>query len=146
MLPRITRQFDDDGALGVLLGDASPLAEIERQYGASAYRQAFSALATLIEELIGDRLLVTDLIVAGESGRDELAVLLFRATAELDFYKRELEKLGAQLTRGLNRRGSRVGYPYTRSLTPPEVGVGTALRNPLIREEAQIRAALESAR
>lgn len=146
LLPRIVRQFDDEGALGVLLIDATPLADIERQYGAPAYRQSFGALATLVEELIGEHLLVTDLLVAGESGRDELALLLFRQPSEVQFYKRELEKLAALLTRGLNRRGARVGYPYTRSLAPPEVGVGTALRNPLIREETQIRAALESAR
>jgi hypothetical protein len=84
LLPRIVQQFDDEGALGVLLVDASPLAEIERQYGARAYRQAFGALAALVEELIGDQLLVTDLVVAGESGRDELAVLLFREPAEVD--------------------------------------------------------------
>jgi len=146
LLPRIVQQFDDEGALGVLLVDASPLAEIERQYGARAYRQAFGALAALVEELIGDQLLVTDLVVAGESGRDELAVLLFREPAELDFYKRELDEITAILARGLARRGHRVGYPYTRTLSPPEVGFGTALRNPLIREEAQIRAAMESAR
>jgi EAL domain-containing protein (putative c-di-GMP-specific phosphodiesterase class I) len=146
LLPRVVQQFDDEGALGVLLVDASPLAEIERQYGARAYRQTFAALAALVTELIGDQLLVTDLLVAGESGREELAVLLFREPAEVEFYKRELGELAAVLTRGLERRGHRVGYPYTRTLPPPEVGFATALRNPLIREEAQIRAAMESAR
>lgn len=60
LLPRIVRQFDDEGALGVLLIDATPLADIERQYGAPAYRQSFGALATLVEELIGEHLLVTE--------------------------------------------------------------------------------------
>jgi len=146
LLPRIVQQFDDDGALGVVIVDAAPLAEIERQYGARAYRQSFSALAGLVEELIGDRLLVTDLVVGGESGRNELAVLLFREPGEVDFYKRELAEIVARLTRGLDRKGHRIGYPYTRSLPPPEAGFSTALRNPLIREETQIRAALESAR
>jgi len=145
-LLRITQQFDDEGALGVLLIDAGPLAQIERMYGAAAYRHSLAALLALVEELIGDQLLVTDLIVAGESGRNELAVLLFREPSEVEFYKRELEALGLALAKGLERRGHRVGYPYTRRLGRLEVGIGTALRNPRIREEAQVRAALEDAR
>lgn len=144
-LPRIAQQFQDDGALGVLLVDASTLGSIEKRYGAKAYRRAIGALAALVTELLGDALLVTDLVVGGESGRDELAVLFFREPGEVDFYKRELEAIALSLSRGLGERGHRVGYPYmeVRGL---EVGVGTALRNPTIREEAQVRAAMRSAR
>ena len=145
-LARITQQFEDDGALGLLLVDAAPLSGIELRYGAAAYRGALSALAALVEELIAEHLHVTDLIVAGESGRDELVVLLFRPPSEVAFYKRELEEIGLELVRGLESRGNRVGYPYTRRLGPLEVGVSTALRNPTVREEAQVRAAIEDAR
>ena len=88
MLPRIEEQFADDGALGVVLVDASPLAQIERRYGASAYSGAMASLAALVEELVGDQLTVKDLIVQGESARDEIAVLLFREPADVAFYKR----------------------------------------------------------
>jgi EAL domain-containing protein (putative c-di-GMP-specific phosphodiesterase class I) len=145
-LPRIAQQFREDGALGVLLVDATPLKDIEVRYGAPAYRVALSALAALVDELIGQKLDVTDLIVAGESGREELAVLLFRDPGEVEFYKRELEAMAQSLARGLEGRGNRVGYPYTKRLGPLEVGVGTALRNPTIREEAQVRASLKDAR
>ena len=144
-MPRIAQQFQDDGALGVLVVDAGPLAEIEVGYGGAAYRRALANLATLVEELVGEHLLVTDLIAAGESG-SELAVLLFREPGEIDFYKRELEALGLHLAKGLSDRGHRVGYPYTRALGRLEIGVGTALRNPTIREEAQVLTAIDDAR
>ena len=67
LLSRIKEQFADDGALGVVLVDASPLAQIERRYGASAYRGALASLAALVEELVGDQLTVKDLIVTGET-------------------------------------------------------------------------------
>jgi EAL domain-containing protein (putative c-di-GMP-specific phosphodiesterase class I) len=145
-LPRIAQQFQDDGAMGVVLVDATPLAAIEQRYGAGAYRHSLAALASLVTELIGDQLLVTDLVVAGESGRDELAILFFREPSEVAFYKRELEEIALRLARGLTARGHRVGYPYTRDVRGLEIGVGTALRNPTIREEAQVRKAMRAAR
>jgi EAL domain-containing protein (putative c-di-GMP-specific phosphodiesterase class I) len=145
-LSRIAQQFEEDGALGLLLVDAAPLAHIELRYGAAAYRGSLSALSALVEELIGEHLHVTDLIVAGESGRHELVVLMFRPPSEATFYKRELEEVGMALAQGLESRGNRVGYPYTRGLGPLEVGVSKALRNPTVREETQVRAAIEDAR
>ncbi len=146
LLARIAEQFADDGALGVVLVDASPLAQIERRYGATAYRGALASLAALVEELVGDQLTVKDLIVTGESARDEIAILLFREPSEVDFYKRDLEAIAVSVGDGLARRGHRVAYPYTRSLSGLEVGSGMALRNPTIREEAQVLGAIKEAR
>jgi EAL domain-containing protein (putative c-di-GMP-specific phosphodiesterase class I) len=146
LLARIAEQFADDGALGVVLVDASPLAQIERRYGATAYRGALASLTALVEELVGDQLTVKDLIVTGESARDEIAVLLFREPSEVGFYKRELEAIATCVAEGLASRGHRIGYPYMRALSGFEVGSGRALRNPTIREEAQVLGAIKEAR
>ena len=53
---RIAEQFREDGALGVVLIDAAPLAEIERRYGADAYRGAQANLAALVSEVLGSHL------------------------------------------------------------------------------------------
>jgi EAL domain-containing protein (putative c-di-GMP-specific phosphodiesterase class I) len=145
-LAGVCERFRDHGALAVLHVDASPLAEIERQYGAAAYRHSLAALALLVENVIGDQLSVSDLLVTGEVGRDELSVLLFRDPKEVEFYRHELEGVASMLTRGLAARGHRVAYPYARQLPVLEVGLATALRNPTIREEAQVRSAIEQAR
>jgi EAL domain-containing protein (putative c-di-GMP-specific phosphodiesterase class I) len=143
---RIAEQFREDGALGVVLVDAAPLAEIERRYGSGAYRGAMAALNALVHELLADKLCVSDLVVEGESGRTELAVLLFRPSEEIDFYQSGLEEIARLLSQGIAARGHGVAYPYKRKLPQLFVGTGIALRNPTLREEAQLRDALEEAR
>ena len=145
-LRRLSDCFDEDGALGVVLVDASGLAPIEPQYGGEALHHALSNLGELIQGLVADRLSVNDAVVVGEVGRDEIAVFLFRGVDEVDFFKRELDRIRRKVSAGLEARGHRAGYPYTRSLPPFHVGTGTALRNPTIRPELQIRKALEDAR
>jgi len=145
-LPLIAQKFSEYGAMGLTLVDAEGLGEIERRYGEEAHTQALGALSALIHELVGESLSIDDLVVRGETGRNEIAILLFRDPGEVDFYKRELPVMQRILWEGLRRRGQRVGYPYTRTLAPMHVGSGAALRNPTIGAESQIRSALEEAR
>jgi EAL domain-containing protein (putative c-di-GMP-specific phosphodiesterase class I) len=145
-LSRITAHFTLEGALGLLLIDAGPFAEIERAYGAEAHQHAISGLGSLVGELIGDRVGINDLVVAGETGRNEILVLIFREPGEVDFYKRELPELRNLLAEGLGSRGARVGYPYFKQAPALHVGIGASLRNPTIGAETQVRAALEEGR
>ena len=145
-LSRITAHFTLEGALGVVLVDASRLAVIERQYGGDAHRRAIQDLGSLMHELIGDQLGIEDLIVTGEAGSNELLVLVFREGDEVAFYKRELPALRRTLADGLNGRGVRVGYPYLKQAPPLRVGSGAALRNPTILGESQVSAAVREAR
>ena len=143
---RIAEQLREDGALAVLLVDATPLTDIERRHGAEAYRGAQAALAALVTELLSGHLCVSDLVVGGDGGAAELYVLVFRPSDELNFYRGGIEEMARVLTHGLAARGHRVGYPYTRRFPPLHVGTGIALRNPTQREEAQVREALDEAR
>jgi EAL domain-containing protein (putative c-di-GMP-specific phosphodiesterase class I) len=143
---RIAECFEEEGALAVLLVDASGLAPIEPHYGVDALHRAIGNLAEMVSGMVGDRLSVNDAVVVGEVGRDELVVFLVRSLEEVDFFKRELDQIRRDVTTGLVARGSRAGYPYTRHLPPFNVGTGIALRNPTIRPELQIRRALEEAR
>ena len=143
---RIAECFEEEGALAVLLIDASGLAPIEPHYGGDALHHAMGNLGDMVQGMVGDRLTVNDAVLVGEVGRDEIAVFLVRGMEESDFFKRDLDQIRRDLTAGLAARGSRAGYPYTRHLPPFHVGAGTALRNPTIRPELQIRRALEEAR
>jgi EAL domain-containing protein (putative c-di-GMP-specific phosphodiesterase class I) len=145
-LQKIADSFAEEGALGVVLVDASGLAPIEPQYGGAALHHAMGNLGDMIQSMVGESLAVSDAVVVGEIGRDEIAVFLFRGADEVDFFKRDLDRIRRDVTTGLSQRGSRAGYPYTRHLPPFHVGTGTALRNPTIRPELQIRQALEAAR
>jgi EAL domain-containing protein (putative c-di-GMP-specific phosphodiesterase class I) len=145
-LPRVAETFEEEGALAIVLVDASGLASIEHQYGGNALHHALGNLGDLVHAIIGDRLSISDLVVVGDMGREEIAVVMFRGPDEVDFYKRELDRIRRALSTGLAARGHRAGYPYTRNLPPFHVGTGTALRNPTIRPELQIRQAIEGAR
>ncbi len=142
----ITTHFTVEGALGVLLVDASRIGVIERQYGGEAQRTVMRNLGALIAESIGDRLGIDDLIVSGETGRNEILVLLFREPTEVDFYKRELPELRRIVAEGLSQRGNRTVYPYLKQVPPLEIGTGASLRNPTIGAESQLSAALQEAR
>ncbi|MDP7572270.1 MAG: EAL domain-containing protein, partial [Myxococcota bacterium] len=145
-LPRITEHFTLEGALGVVVVDAARLAVIEQQYGVEAHQRAMSDLIALVRDLIGSRLSVNDFVVAGETGRNEILVLVFREPDEAAFYKRELPELQRALVEGLGRRGGRVGYPYLKQAPPLQIGSGAALRNPTIGVDSQVSAALREAR
>jgi EAL domain-containing protein (putative c-di-GMP-specific phosphodiesterase class I) len=145
-LGAITTQFTLEGALGVLLVDASRLKGVERQYGGEALRTVLRNLGALIAESIGDRLGIDDLIVSGETGRNEIVVLLFREPTEVDFYKRELPEMRRIVGERISRVGSRTVYPYLKQAPALEIGTGAALRNPTIGAESQLSAALEEAR
>ena len=145
-LARIAAQFDAEGALGILAVDASDLAKIEHIFGGEPHARAIGDLAALVGELIGNRLGINDLILTGETGRNEVLVLVFRESNEIDFYKRELPELRRDLADSLRRRSGRVGYPYLKGPPSLHVGIGAALRNPTIGAASQVRSALVEAR
>ena len=145
-LPRISQQFNDCGALGVVALDVSSFKSIEHTYGGAAYERVFAAFVGVVSELVADQISVEDMVVRGETGRKELLVLLFREPSEVDFYKREFETLSDRIASDLPRKGGRVAYPYAKSLPAVHIGTATALRNPLIGADSQLRAALDQAR
>ncbi len=145
-LPQITAQFTREGALGVIVIGASRLSVIERQYGAEAHRRAMDDLGRLVVEIVGDRIGINDVVVSGETGRNEIVVFIFREPLEADFYKREIPELRRALLEGLEKRGNRVGYPHLKQAPPLEMGTGAALRNPFVGAESQVSAALREAR
>ncbi len=145
-LPEIVRNFSEHGALGILAIDASAFSEIERSFGGTARLGAMLSLREVVEQLIAERLGIGDLILAGETGRNEIVILLFRDLTETDFFSRELPDLQGTLAQGLKARGTGIGYPHLKS--PPRFPIGTsaALCNPTIGAESQIREVLEEAR
>ena len=145
-LSEIVEQFSGHGALGILAVDASVFADIERSFGGSARLGAMLSLREVVEQLIGDRLGISDLILAGETGRNEIVVLLFRDLTETDFSSRELPDLHGALAQGLKVRGTGIGYPHLKTTPSLSIGASAALCNPTIGAETQIRDAIEQAR
>lgn len=145
-LPRIAERFSGYGALGLVVIDAQPLAEIERDYGYEAYCRSLGSLGALAESLIQDRLSGDEMLVTGETGHHELVVLLFRSPADAEFYRAEIPLFVEGLAESLARHGHRVVYPYCRKAPIFGIGFTGTLRNPHFGVATQLRASLEEAR
>ncbi len=145
-LNQVCFRFGEAGALGVVLIDASSFACIEKQFGGDAQQAALNRLGLLVRELVEDSLGIGDLVLSGETGRNEIVLLLFRESAEPRYYTRELPELERRIADGLARRGGRVCYPHLRETPPLQIGSGASLRNPTARVETQLRQAIDEAR
>jgi len=145
-IPPIVQRFNSKGALGVVLLDASPLAKIERSYGHDAYARAANSLGGLVRDAADEVLDGDELILSGETGRQEIVIMLFRDKRDGQFYRSEIPGLIRALERAIERRAQRVVYPYFRRVPILGIGFSAALRNPYFGAETQIRGALEEAR
>lgn len=134
------------GVLGVVVVDASPLADVERSYGVEAHRGSLHALARAVAEVTAPRRGVADRILRSEVGRDEVAVAFARPGRDAGFWKEELAAVAGQLAEHLERHGARIFYPHLRQ--PPRLPVGWALtvHNPILDDVRQLRRVMEEAR
>jgi EAL domain-containing protein (putative c-di-GMP-specific phosphodiesterase class I) len=86
------------------------------------------------------------IVVVGETGRLELAILVCREAGDGGFFRQELPALVRALERGIEASGKRIVYPWAREAPLLGVGYAAALRNPFRAGETQLREALEEAR
>lgn len=142
----IGSRFTQSGAMGLLLIDASVMASVEERYGEEAVSRTLGALGEIVAELAADRLHVDDVVVAGETGRNEFVVILFRESNDSAFVQQELPNFQRALRSLVEQRKNRVFYPYLRSAPSMPMGTAVAFRNPKFSTQSQLRSALEEAR
>ena len=145
-LPAVRRLFDRTGVLGALVLDCSVLGEIEKSGGADARRRAFDALGTIVKQLAQELLDAEDLALAGEVGRNEIVILIFRESGDSNFFRTELPHFADALRDALAGRGSRAFYPYLREVPRMATGIAIALRNPQFSVDTQVMRTVEEAR
>ena len=146
VLPALVERFRARGVVGVVVVGAEELSRVERFYGDEAQDRVAAALVAALEEVWGDRRDVGDMLVRADEGRDEMALFLFRGKGEADFYGEGIATLVADIRAHLAKQGSRIFYPYTRVAPPVQVGWTLALRNPVVADRRQLRAAWQDAR
>jgi EAL domain-containing protein (putative c-di-GMP-specific phosphodiesterase class I) len=146
MLGRIGQRFAERGAVGVLLIEGTVLAKIEERHGDEGRRAAACKLEHAIREIASERLDIDDLIVAGDVGRHELLVLLFRDVYDPGLLRSELPGLAQDFENFLAERGERFLYPYWRGSPQIASGSALAIRNPRWSAETQLRRLVDEAR
>jgi EAL domain-containing protein (putative c-di-GMP-specific phosphodiesterase class I) len=144
VLPFVTDRFSGTGALGILAVDGAPLHRIEEVYGAEAHHRCLDRLGRLVRETCEGCLAPHDLVVEGETGRNEVLVFLFREP-EGEFYDEELPSLSEAVGHAAAERSGKLFYPYLRG-GALAVGSAAVMRNPLVRAETQLLRAIEEAR
>ncbi len=142
----IAPRFAEEGALGLILVDGSPLSRLERVYGSEALQRSLHELGAIVCEAAKAHLRPSDLVVTGETGRNEILILLFRPYDDARFYVEEMPTLRRALAAALAGAGDRVVRPVLKETPPIHVGSAASLRNPTLSPTSQIRVALDEAR
>jgi EAL domain-containing protein (putative c-di-GMP-specific phosphodiesterase class I) len=145
-LQLIAERFSRRGALGLVLIDAGAICDVENRHGFTAHERIFWSLAGVVRDICRNRLQADDIVVTGDPGRAEIAVLIFRDRDEGDYYRAELTPLARQIHRAIQRNLNRIFYPFARARANISTGLALAFRNPLYGEVTQIRRALDEAR
>ncbi len=142
----LAARYREEGAIGVVMIDAASLCEIEGTYGAFAHSKATGRLAQLALNVCKGQLAPGDLIAAGESATDEIVILLFEPRGHAARHRDRLPELARSLREALAKQASKVVYPYLREVPYIPVGYSVALHNPGLREDRDIRLAIDRAR
>ena len=75
-LAELTEQLRTHGHLGLVLVDASQLAQVEHDYGSKAFEQVLSMVTRLVTELRGKEVRSNDLLALNDRGGNAFLVFL----------------------------------------------------------------------
>jgi EAL domain-containing protein (putative c-di-GMP-specific phosphodiesterase class I) len=138
-LGKLTDQLRDVGHLGLVLIDASDLAQVEHDYGSRAFEQVLSMVSGLVAGLQGAEVRTSDILTLNERGGNAFLLFLSPRRGDDDGRPRiaDLEAVCQRVGDQLNRRLSSFTSPYLRAKSKRRVTVGYAVvfNNPLIMPE-----------
>ncbi len=142
-LQQLSEGLVSDGALALLMVDASPLRPIERQYGARPFRLALEALAQRARARVAKQFGQNFRLTSGVMEEEQLLFFLHRPRTDLAFYQETLPQLADHLREYIGLCLNRIVYPYLMDPDEVAVGSGMALHRPFQRPEMQIRRLIE---
>jgi len=146
VLAAVGQNFDAAGALGLLIIDTSFLAAIERRHGDQARLYAHQALSKLVLQVARQTLRRDDVVMRGETGRNEIWVAFLRDADDAAVICSEVPEFEAGLQRTIAKNEGKAFYPYLRQAPTLVSGFEVSLRNPRFSAETQIFRAVELAR
>jgi EAL domain-containing protein (putative c-di-GMP-specific phosphodiesterase class I) len=144
--PRLAEHFRENGCLGVVLVDLTPLARIERSFGATAYKTLRSQVDPLLTEAKA-HVREDDVLTRDERDADRyLFFLTGKRKTKNPFAAVDLQRLCDRVEGFVTPRVARLTVPYLRERPAVEVGHGFVLWSPLENEERQLLRLIEDAR
>jgi EAL domain-containing protein (putative c-di-GMP-specific phosphodiesterase class I) len=133
------------GSLGLLLIDVQPLAQIEHQYGSSAFERVMEMARNLVMELQGQEVRTEDTICLNEKGGDAFLVFFSPKRREGPLRMADLRAAAERVEGHLNRKLARLTSPYLGTLRRVTVGFALAFYNPLVMPERLVARLVEDA-
>jgi EAL domain-containing protein (putative c-di-GMP-specific phosphodiesterase class I) len=133
------------GSLGLLLIDTSPLAQIEHQYGSSAFAKVMGMARDLVLELRGQEVRNEDLICLNEQGGDAFLVFFSPKRRDGPLRIADLRAAAERVEGHLNQKLLRLASPYLGTLRRVTVGFALAFYNPLVMPERLVSRLVEEA-
>ncbi len=133
------------GSLGLLLIDTSSLAQIEHQYGTSAFEKVMGMARDLVLELKGHEVRHEDIICINDRGGDAFLVFFSPKRREGPLKMADLKAAADRVEGHLNRKLVRLASPYLGTLRRVTVGFALAFFNPLVMPERLVSRLVEEA-
>src|SRR5512135_1252951 len=119
------------GSLGLLLIDTSSLAQIEHQYGTSAFEKVMLTARELVLGLKGNAVRQEDIVCVSDHGGDSFLVFFSPSREQGQPRIAALRRAAEQVEGHLNRKLVRLASPYLGTLRRLGVGYALAFYNPL---------------
>ena len=141
----LRRVLVQQGSLGLLLIDTSALAQIEHQYGSSAFAKVMSMARDLVLELKGHEVRHEDIICLNDRGGDAFLVFFSPKRREGPLRIADLRAAADRVEGHINRKLSRLASPYLGSLRRVSVGFALSFYNPLVMPERLVSRLVEEA-
>jgi len=135
----------ENGGLGALLVDLTPLGQVELRYGSSAYAEVLDNATTLILELSGTEMRGTDVVASSDRCGDGFLVFLSAPERGGAARLNELETLAQRIENYLNASLARLASPYLQGRTRIVVGYSLVLQNQLISPERLVSRLIQDA-
>jgi EAL domain-containing protein (putative c-di-GMP-specific phosphodiesterase class I) len=136
-LGHLIEQLRDEGHLGLILIDASELAQVEHDYGSTAFHQVLSMVSGLVGELQGKEVRTADLLALNDRGGNAFLLFLSPKRSEQERAPRigDMEAICQRVSDQLNRKLGDLSSPYLRGRRKVTVGYAVVFHNPLIMAE-----------
>jgi EAL domain-containing protein (putative c-di-GMP-specific phosphodiesterase class I) len=144
----LTEQLRFHGYLGLVLIDATQLAQVEHDYGSRAFEQVLSLVTGQVSELRGKEVRNTDLLALNDRGGSAFLVFLAPRRGENQGRVARLDDLravAARVEERLNRGLAGISSPYLRGPRSVNAGYAVVFHNPLIMPERVISRLVEEA-
>jgi EAL domain-containing protein (putative c-di-GMP-specific phosphodiesterase class I) len=144
-LEELRQVLVEQGSLGLLFIDTSPLAQIEHQYGTSAFEKVMEMARDLVAELRGQEVRQDDIVCLNDRGGEAFLVFFSPKRREGPLRIAHLRQAAERVEGHLNRKLARLASPYLGTLRRVTVGFALAFYNPLVMPERLVSRLVEEA-